>query len=71
MSKYSPESLKKYIGKSVDIKTDGAFYYDERVVRIKGDSLITEYYHHIKTREDGLMRDHWINISTIKEINLV
>jgi hypothetical protein len=71
MSKFTPESLKKYIGKSVDIKQFGAYVYiNERAVRIDGNSLITEYYHHIKTREDGLLRDHWIDIKTIEDIRL-
>lgn len=65
------DSLLQYVGKWVNIKTNLCVYLNEQIVRIKGDSLITEYYHHIKTREDGLMRDHWIDISRIESIEEV
>ena len=65
------DSLLQYVGKWVNIKTNLCVYLNEQIVCIKGDSLITEYYHHIKTREDGLMRDHWIDISRIESIEEV
>ena len=69
MSQYSPELLKKYVGKFVDIKQGGRYtYFNEFIIRIEGNSLVSQYYHPIKTPEDGLLRDHWIDISTIEDI---
>lgn len=63
-------SLQQYMGKWVNIKTDYAVYPNEQIVRIEGDSLITEYHHWLKTPEDGLLRDHWIDISRIELIEI-
>ena len=56
------------MGKWVNIKTDYAVYPNEQIVRIKEDTVITEYHHWLKTPEDGLLRDHWIDISSIESI---
>jgi len=66
--KYTNDSLQKYIGKCVDIRTDYCHYSNQQVVGIEGDDLVTEYVHWLKTPEDGLLREYWIKISTIELI---
>ena len=56
------------MGKWVNIKTDYAVYPNEQIVRMEEDTVITEYHHWLKTPEDGLLRDHWIKISSIESI---
>ena len=70
-STYTTDSIKQYIGKSVEIKTDYCHLYGETAVRIEGDSLVTEYHHWLKTPEDGLLREHWVEISRIESIQAV
>ena len=67
-TKYTDSSIRQYIGKSVNIKTDYANFYNERAIGIEGNSLVTEYHHSLKTPEDGLLREHWIKISSIESI---
>ena len=69
--KHTNDSIQKYIGKSVNIKTDSCDYNNERVVRVDGDSVVTEYHHWLKSPEDGLLREHWITISGIESIQKV
>ena len=61
-------SLQQYIGKYVSIKTDYWNFINERVISVKDSYIVTEYYHHIKTREDGILRENWIDISRIESI---
>jgi hypothetical protein len=71
MSKFTPESLKKYIGKDVNIHTAAyGTYANERIIAIDDNTVITEYHHFLKTPEDGLLREHWIDISAIDDIQL-
>jgi hypothetical protein len=69
--KYTNDLLQEYIGKWVDIRTDYCHYSNHKVVSIEGNSLVAEYYHWLKTPEDGLLRDHWIKISSIESIQTV
>jgi len=69
--KHTNDSVQQYMGKSVNIKTNYYSFHNERAVRVHGDSLVTEYYHWLKTPEDGLLREHWITISSIESIQKV
>lgn len=69
--KNTNDSMQQYVGKSVNIKTNHCSYHNERVISVNGDNLVTEYYHWLKTPEDGLLREHWITISSIESIQKV
>jgi len=69
--KYTNDSAKQYLGKCVNIKTSYFNFYGERVIGINGNQIVTEYHHWLKTPEDGLLREHWIDISRIESIQTV
>jgi hypothetical protein len=65
------DSIQQFIGKYVNVNTNYAYFQNEKVIGIEGDSLVTEYHHWLKTPEDGLLREHWITISNIDSIKTV
>ncbi len=69
--KYTNDSARQYLGKYVNIKTNYYNFHGERVIGINGNNIVTEYRHWLKTPEDGLLREHWINISSIESIQTV
>jgi len=69
--KYTNNSLQQYKSKWVNIKTSDSYHYNERVINIHDDQIVTEYHHWLKTPEDGLLREHWITISSIESIQAV
>jgi hypothetical protein len=70
MSEFTKESLQKYLGKYVSVEATYWYWGRVRVIAVEDTDLVIEYFHHIKTPEDGLMRDHWIAFSAIKSIEL-
>ena len=69
--KYTNTSLQQYKSKWVNIKTSYSYHYNERVINVYDDQIVTEYHHWLKTPEDGLLREHWITISSIESIQAV
>jgi hypothetical protein len=68
---YTDNSAQQYLGKCVNIKTNYCNFYGERVIGIEGSNIVTEYHHWLKTPEDGLLREHWIEISKIESIQTI
>jgi|LauGreDrversion4_2_1035121.scaffolds.fasta_scaffold611326_1 hypothetical protein len=66
--KLTHSQAQQYVGKYVNIKTDYWNFIDERVIKVSEHDVVTEYYHHIKTRDDGILRENWIDISRIESI---
>jgi hypothetical protein len=72
MSEFTKESLQKYLGKHVNIHTAAyGTYANERIITIDDNKVITEYHHFLKTPEDGLLREHWIDISAIDSVTVL
>jgi hypothetical protein len=69
MNNITLKDIEPYIGKVVTITDNSGYkYLKERVIAIEGNSVVTEYHHWWKTPEDGLLREHWIQVKNIKSI---